>query len=654
MKVDLATLQSLFAFGKRRKGRDALVIQRLFWGAMAGCMASLLWAESPILESMELTTLEWRYQFSNMISGLFEEPRLSSDVSIVEFDDLSQFDLGIARFNEVHSQNILAGALESIERGGPTLVVLDTDLRGAANPDLIKVMKRYRNVVVALFGSLEGSTDLPAADFLTHAAAYGYDELAREPNGLICRLPISTKDADTSLLENIDQTGLASVPSLTEATIDLHHKIKGVGPQSQLFATQIDQPLYIGFNQTRYQKTSLRDTLEPNFDPTQFKDRIVILGSTFTQRRNEQHRTPLNQNVADVNVHADAIDSLLHNSVIFSFPKKIAHHLLLLLGAVCGALSATFPLGKRTFAFGSAALTLIIAGQEFFSFFHLAIPIVPPLAVLTLGFILGSFIHLDTDLRQRNLELAEARESMQVRAEEERQRIAEDLHDETLPALSAVARMADKLSSELQDNPVPQEMRRKLDSAVTEMRRVINDLHPSVLETMGFKPALENLLSMLTHDMEVNADFEDLDNDSDDDYQLSDFAKLQLYRIAQEALNNIQKHSKASRVKLLIGAKHGYLNINVIDNGKGIDPKLIRPDSHGLLNIRQRAQLIDADVDWKMPQIFPTGTDFRVRIPISEGAEPKPKPALPETGRLLSTDENTKAYTKVENDNSDS
>ena len=629
MKFDLAALQSLIAFGKRRKGRDALVIQRLFWGAMAGCLASLLWAESPILESMELTTLEWRYQFSNRISGLFEEPRLSSDVSIVEFDDLSQFDLGIARFNESRSQKILAQALASIERGQPAAVVLDFDLRGAANPDLIKVMKRYRNVVVALFGTLEGSTDLPAADFLTHAAAYGYDELAREPNGLICRLPLTPKGADTSLLENIDQSGLASVPSLTEATIDLHHKIKGVGPQSQLFAVQVDQPLYIGFSQTKYQKLSLRDTLDENFDPTQFKDRIVLLGSTFTQRRNEQHRTPLTKNVPDVNVHADAVDSLLHNNVVFSFPRKIAHHLLLLLGTVCGALSATFPFGKRTFAFSTAAITLIIAGQEFFSFFHLAIPIVPPLAVLTMGFILGSFIHLDTDLRQRNLELAEARESMQVRAEEERQRIAEDLHDETLPALSAVARMADKLSSEMQDNPVPQEMRRKLDSAVTEMRRVINDLHPSVLETMGFKPALENLLSMLTHDMEVNAEFEDLDGQSD--YNLTNFTKLQLYRVAQEALNNIQKHSQASQVRLCIGAKNGILTISVIDNGKGIDPKLIRPDSHGLLNIRQRAQLIDASVEWKTPQIFPTGTEFRVRIPIVEVAENKVKVAMTET-----------------------
>jgi signal transduction histidine kinase len=275
------------------------------------------------------------------------------------------------------------------------------------------------------------------------------------------------------------------------------------------------------------------------------------------------------------------------------------------------------------FAFSIAAVTLIIAGQEFFSFFHLAIPIVPPIAVLTLGFILGSFIHLDTDLRQRNMELAEARESMQVRAEEERQRIAEDLHDETLPALSAVARMADKLSSQLQDNPVPQEMRRKLDTAVIEMRRVINDLHPSVLETMGFKPALENLLSMLTHDMEVNTQFEDTDEATD--YNLSNFIKLQLYRIVQEALNNIQKHSHATQVRLCVGEKNNVLTIAVIDNGKGIDPKLIRPDSHGLLNVRQRAQLIDASVEWKTPAIFPTGTEFRVTIPIGDAVESKVK-----------------------------
>ena len=87
-----------------------------------------------------------------------------------------------------------------------------------------------------------------------------------------------------------------------------------------------------------------------------------------------------------------------------------------------------------------------------------------------LTYIFGTLIYLDTDLRLRNRELAMAREAMQVRAEEERQRIAEDLHDETLPALSAVARMADKLTHEMDGSDTPRQMREKLDGAISETR----------------------------------------------------------------------------------------------------------------------------------------------------------------------------------------
>jgi len=233
---------------------------------------------------------------------------------------------------------------------------------------------------------------------------------------------------------------------------------------------------------------------------------------------------------------------------------------------------------------------------------------------LMLSFIFGTLIYLDTDLRLSNKELAEAREAMQVRAEEERQRIAEDLHDETLPALSSVARMADKLADELTDNPVPQEMRSKLDQAVIEMRRVINDLHPSVLETMGFKPALENLLVALERDMNIETSFKD--GDQKDDYGLSNMTRLQLYRIVQEGLNNVQKHSHAKEVELSVGLQEGHLVIKVTDNGRGIDPSKIRADSHGLLNIRQRAQLIGAQVEWTKPERFETGCELKLKIAV--------------------------------------
>lgn len=612
----LASIKRLFLPSMWIHGRDSLLFQRLFWGALAGCVATLLLAESTVLESMELSMLEWRYRVSQKLYSAVQRPVESRDISIVDFDDLSQFDIGIARFNDDHAQRVLATAIENIEKKNPAIIVIDLDLRGAANAELISVIRKYNNVVIGLFGSLEGSTDLPSRTIMNNVRAYGYDELIQENNGLICRLPVNYRDSQGDI--DTSSISAAPVPSLTEAVINLHRQIKGVGPSTQILNFQSDQPAYINFRRIQYPSVSFRDVLESDFDGSKFTDRVVMIGCSFTKRREEpfKRRTPLEDNVPDVVMHADAIQTLLDNQVIYSFPKNIAHHLLLLLGAAFGAVASILPLSTRTATYLTSGMVLVGTAQILFEGFHMALPVVPPLAVLTLGFSLGTFIYLDTDLRQRNKELAQARESMQVRAEEERQRIAEDLHDETLPALSAVARMADKLTTDLGDNPVPRQMREKLDQAVIEMRRVINDLHPSVLETMGFKSALENLLSILTRDHEIEGNF--LDGDGHDDYKITNFTKLQLYRIVQEALNNVGKHSKASVVELKIEKVEQQLTIAVTDNGRGIDPKLIRKDSHGLLNIRQRAQLIGAQVEWKKPVKFSSGTELSLKINMDE------------------------------------
>jgi signal transduction histidine kinase len=323
--------------------------------------------------------------------------------------------------------------------------------------------------------------------------------------------------------------------------------------------------------------------------------------------------------VTHAQIQADAINTIHKNQIIHTFPRSILHHILLLAGGALGALASILRMGTRTTSFLCTSMVIVATTEVLFITSFIYVPIVPLLAVIMLAFIFGTLIYLDTDLRLRNKELAEAREAMQVRAEEERQRIAEDLHDETLPALSSVARMADKLSTELEDNPVPQEMRMKLDQAVVEMRRVINDLHPSVLETMGFKPALENLLVALERDMNIETSFKD--GDQQDDYGLTQMTRLQLYRIVQEGLNNIQKHSHAKEVELSIGLQEGHLVIKVTDNGRGIDPSKIRADSHGLLNIRQRAQLIGANVEWSKPVMYETGCELMLKIAVGTSDE---------------------------------
>lgn len=608
MRLHLAPLKR-FLPTEQMPGREALIYQRLVWGALCGCLAAVLLGESPFLESLELSMLKWRYKVSHKVNVMQRPAPLSNDVSVIAFDDSSQFDLGIARFNDLRSQAVLAEALNVIEKGEPALIAVDLDLRGAANPELIRLLRRHRNVVLALFGSLEGSTDLPAAEFMTHSAGYGYAELARESNGVVYRLPLSDPSSGGQ------DSAFAPVSSFAEAIIDVHRRVKGVGPASAFLQVRPDQPAYIDFERVRYPLISFQAVLSPGFDPGKFKDRIVLIGSTLTGRRDDplRCRTPLKDAVPEVVVQADAITTLLQNTMLYSFARDIARYLLIIIGAVFGACSSILPLGLRTALLLSGTMLTLLMAQFCFQLLHVAVPVVPSLAVLFTGFVLGTVIFLDTDLRQSNRELAAARLDMQERAEKERQRIAEDLHDETLPALSAVGRMADRLSQEIGENPVPRQMREKLDNAVSEMRRVINDLHPSVLETMGFVPALENLL-MLSRESGVECEF--LDNTNNGGQPLPVFTELQLYRIVQEALNNVTKHARAEKVQVKISNNAGYLVISVIDNGRGFDPSMAKKDSHGLVNIRQRAQLIGAEVQWRKPKVFSSGTEVTIKFPI--------------------------------------
>ncbi|MBX9878551.1 MAG: CHASE2 domain-containing protein [Candidatus Obscuribacterales bacterium] len=604
--LPLAKVRNLLNGGS---SQEKLVVQRLFWGMLAGCIVAIVLAESSWLKMMELSSLEWRYKVASRVGAAGTS--FCRDIAVVAFDDTSQFDLGIARFSDVKAQDILARVVDSAEKGQPALVALDLDLRGASSPNLVSSFKKFGNIVVALFGSLDGGQALPSGELLGHSAAYGYSELVKEDNGMVCRLPINYQ-AKTQKIGNKE---FMPVKSLTEAVIDMFRRFQGVGPASEFLPLQSDQPLYINFKSPTYSVISMRDLLQPGYDASQLKNKIVLIGSTLTPRVGDPQnfRTPIKDNVPAVMIQGDALACLLNNQVVCSLPRWLNHLLLVLMGVGFGALFSLTSTGKRLFYYLVAAVGVVLLAQVAFQLFNISLLMAAPLAVLTAVFIISTFIYLDTDLRMRNFELAVARKSMQVRAEEERRRIAEDLHDETLPTLSTVARMADKLSKEIPENTVPYMMREKLDAAVSEMRRVINDLHPSVIETMGFVPALENLLTMLERDTGIECTFND--KVSQGEFELSDFAKLQLYRIVQEAVNNIEKHSNATKAEVSIEKNDQQLSISVIDNGRGFDPGTKRKQSYGLVNIRQRAQLIGAHVDWATPSKFSSGTELIIQLP---------------------------------------
>lgn len=597
-------------------GRHRLLFVRLFMGVLCGGILSFFFSDSSLLETLEIGMLEWRYEIADKWSKESwlpkGESRAVQSICIVTFDDASQFDMGFARFNDQLSQLKLSLLINKIEdsRPKPLLVVVDLDLRGAANTALVETLSRYNNVVLSLFGNMEGSTDLPSAEFLSHSASYGYHELSKEPGGMVLRLPDQEHGSDQEKI--IDD----QMPSLTRAALSAYKRLSGVDYPSKMIPEQPDQFAYINYRNTSYPSYSMSSVLAPDFDSSVFKNKIVLIGSTLTPRKQDPERAkvPFHKEQPELIIHADALATVMNNDIIWSFPRSYTKQFLLIIGALSGALSSSLSSWRRFLFMLIGAGVLLLLAQLAFQFFHLALPVVSPLALIGSGFILGTVIYLDTDLRQRNKELAAAREMMQVRAEEERKRIAEDLHDETLPALSSIARMVDDMGVDFAGNPVPGKMREKLDETIQEMRRVINDLHPSVLETMGFLPALENLVRILGRETGLETTFQASSNFGDN--EIPDFAKLQLYRIVQEALNNVRKHSQATFVSVDVSKLGDNLEIIVIDNGRGIDPSLIRPDSHGLLNIRHRAALIGAYVEWQRPRKYMSGTEFRTFLEV--------------------------------------
>ena len=313
--------------------------QRFFWGAFSGCIATFVIAGSPLLQSLQLSMLSWHYLIANQIQhwSIKENTAISKEISLVKFDDTSQFDLGIARFNDTRSQSVLAQAIENIEKSKPVLVVLDLDLRGALSRDLLKVLRRYRNIVVALFGSLEASTELPAPEYLSHAAAFGYSEIPYESNGAMYQLPINYLDIVAAPGSGLDKDQMTTVPSLTEAIINLNRHIRGVGPDMQFLAHKVDEPLFLSYRKQAYQEISMQNVLKSNFDVKQFRDRIVMVGYAFTTRSSDVPNSYSEKVVVkepffanrpkvakldrpDMFVHADAVSTLLEHEQITGVP----------------------------------------------------------------------------------------------------------------------------------------------------------------------------------------------------------------------------------------------------------------------------------------------------------------------------------------------
>lgn len=180
--------------------------------------------------------------------------------------------------------------------------------------------------------------------------------------------------------------------------------------------------------------------------------------------------------------------------------------------------------------------------------------------------------------------------------EEERRRLARELHDETIQSLISFKQHIQLVEMDYADQPVAQALVKLEDVAektIENVRRMVRALRPIYLEDLGLVAALNMLVTEMGQSSGISIDFERQGKER----RLDNAVELALYRIVQEALNNIARHAEASHATVTLSFVPKGIKILIEDDGKGFhvpnSPAEFAPGGHfGLLGMYERAELI--------------------------------------------------------------
>ncbi|MDQ5846575.1 MAG: sensor histidine kinase, partial [Acidobacteriota bacterium] len=210
---------------------------------------------------------------------------------------------------------------------------------------------------------------------------------------------------------------------------------------------------------------------------------------------------------------------------------------------------------------------------------------------------------------------------LQSAREEEGTRIAREIHDELGSALTSLKWDLEEMDKILSTSSGPSELtlREKLlepmklaDTAISAIRRIASELRPSVLDDLGLVAAIEWQAQQFQARTGIVCVCECLL----EKVGLSEDQSTAVFRILQEALTNVLRHAHATKVDIKANREKGDFVLSVSDNGKGISES-DKSESHslGILGMRERAHLIEAEIDIK--GVEGRGTVVLLRVPIS-------------------------------------
>jgi PAS domain S-box-containing protein len=220
----------------------------------------------------------------------------------------------------------------------------------------------------------------------------------------------------------------------------------------------------------------------------------------------------------------------------------------------------------------------------------------------------------EKSLRTMSSQLINAQES-------ERKIFSQDLHDSIGGKLTGIKYSLEKIISELEDVSVSFETSLKdilsiIQSTIEETQRITKNLHPSILDDLGLFAAIRETCREFR---EVYSDLHITNNFESDENEIPPSLKILIYRIVQEAINNVVKHSGADTLKLSLASNKRIIELTIEDNGEGFNvQKVLQDNGHkrglGLQTIRERTELFNGSLDIKSNR--GKGTTIRANWPL--------------------------------------
>ncbi len=225
---------------------------------------------------------------------------------------------------------------------------------------------------------------------------------------------------------------------------------------------------------------------------------------------------------------------------------------------------------------------------------------------------------LEARVAERTSELMESREQLRALTtdvvnaqEEERRRISRELHDEAGQALVSMKYSLEMILADLPGKELPIRERltaaiQQLDQTMDEIRFLAHSLRPPLLDIADLDLTLRDYCREFSESTKLQVDYT-----GEPIPRLTDLAELAFFRFLQEALTNVVKHARATRVQVRLKKRGRYLSLIVLDNGKGKKPKM--GEGQGHLGIQERFRILNGQV--RIRSSSETGFIISTRIP---------------------------------------